>query len=89
MNHSKTIQRVYGQNGGTLPAFAFPGGYPIFYTTEEGECLCASCANLQSDEDPKVTDYFIHYEGLPVFCDQCGCEIESAYGPVLGEIING
>src|SRR2546428_6652372 len=33
---------------GNLPAFAWPGGYPIFYLCADGGILCPQCANKES-----------------------------------------
>ena len=79
-----TIDTIRDENG-TLPAYAFPGGYPIFYTDSDNSILCPDCAN-SSDSDPdeidsfKPTDAGIHWEGSPLCCEQCNKEIESAYG---------
>jgi hypothetical protein len=66
-------------SNGKLPAYAWPGGYPIVYVSSEGFEYCPDCAN-QEDADPKILDYAIHWEGEPIICDGCGKEIESAYG---------
>jgi hypothetical protein len=66
---------------GRLPAYAWPGGYPIVYLTRNGLVLCPDCANKPEDEygDPAVAgDVF--WEGAPMECGDCGRQIESAYG---------
>jgi len=75
-----------------LPAFAWPGGYPIVYLCHDGECLCPDCVNKEiervDDEmrHPAPGDQFrvfaaeCHYEGAPIICANCNAEIESAYG---------
>lgn len=74
------LRRVVGENG-ELPSYAWPGGYPILYTSQ-GDTVCPDCAN--DIDDPQTAadldGYFIHYEGLPEFCGGCNKEIESAYG---------
>jgi len=65
--------------GENVPAYAWPGGYPLVYVDGGGSYLCADCANREGYTDP-VTSVFIHYEGDPVTCDDCGTQIESAYG---------
>ena len=70
---------------GKLPAYAWPGGYPIAYVDKDNSILCAKCATKSSndpDELPnfKPVDCFIHYAGESEFCEQCNAEIESAYG---------
>ena len=80
---------------GNLPAYAWPGGYPLLYSSHipgegtQGEyTLCPDCANATrqgEDESPDgfadvVSGYFVHYEGPPAQCDHCYTLIGSAYG---------
>lgn len=64
---------------GTLPAYAWPGGYPLVYHSSDGSVFCPDCAN-QTDAEPPITGALIHWEGQPEVCSGCGKEIESAYG---------
>jgi hypothetical protein len=66
---------------GKLPTYSWPGAYPIIYLTASNDVLCADCANKPVDEygDPPVA-YGAHWEGEPEVCEDCGKEIESAYG---------
>ncbi len=80
---------------GTLPAYAWPGGYPVYYVTADGGEMCPACANggngSEATEDADAEDQWrlvandVHWEGESLWCDHCGGEIESAYGPVDGE----
>ena len=66
---------------GKLPAFAWPGGYPVIYITRDGDVICPDCANddsVNQDQAPIAFDVF--YEGSPQACADCGTPIESAYG---------
>ena len=86
------IKEIRLENNGELPAFAWPGGYPLYYVTQDCGILCASkeCVNgpeardidqeCPDDDQWNVVAYDIHYEGEPLICDHCGAEIESAYG---------
>jgi hypothetical protein len=76
---------------GQLPSYAWPGGYPVVYYTACHRAICPACANdccrtrnKRRDDDPRdgyfLTMYHIHYEGDPIECEECGVEIESAYG---------
>ena len=75
---------------GKYPAFAWPGGYPIIYVTDDSGVLCPECANGENgseaseDAEPRsgwrLEGSDVHWEGEPVTCDHCGKEIESAYG---------
>lgn len=64
---------------GTLPTHAWPGGYPMHYMTGEGWILCPKCAN-----EPRTSDVAIagdvYWEGPTLTCEDCGADIESAYG---------
>jgi hypothetical protein len=68
---------------GRLPAFAWPGGYPIVYMDREGNAVCPDCANREVDAPwaPVACDVF--YEGTPIQCADCGKTIDSAYGDPL------
>ena len=68
-----------------FPAYAWPGGYPLVYITPESSCLCADCAKeVYNDPDEfeefKPSTQFIHYEGPPIYCEECNNDIPSAYG---------
>jgi hypothetical protein len=62
-----------------LPAYAWPGGYPIVYLDTENETLCAECASKPGYTWP-VTSWFVHYEGPDEYCSDCNVAIPSAYG---------
>lgn len=67
-----------------LPFYSEWGSYPIIYLTKQGNTLCADCATkalylLDDEFDPPVA-YGTHDEGPSEYCDDCGREIESAYG---------
>ena len=59
--------------------FAFPGGYTILFTTDDGSVLCADCAKKEylSGIDVSCGTYD---EGPTMHCDDCGHEMESSYG---------
>lgn len=80
-----------------LPAYAWPGGYPIVYIFRDGGACCPECANRNIDEIDADTrggkrwnshggwalaGCDINYESEGEFCDHCGKLLESAYGPV-------
>lgn len=62
---------------GELPAFTFPGMYPIIYIAHNGTILCPKCATKSPEE---IADHSAHMEGEPIVCDACNAIIESAYG---------
>jgi len=73
-----------------LPAYAFPGGYPMGYTDEYNNMLCADCASeeiRQKRADPNMeltiwTDiiswYVFEYSEGDVYCDDCNALIYQA-----------
>ncbi|WP_422451915.1 hypothetical protein [Endozoicomonas sp. ALC066] len=71
--------------------YAWPGGYPLFFTTTDGASICFKCARseyrLISDsirnnfnDGWQVSFCTVNYENNDLFCDHCGEKIESAYG---------
>ena len=73
---------------GKLPAYAWPGGYPIFYLLADNAVLCPACANGEngSDASPahedkqwRIVAADVYWEGPPMCCEHCNGEIESAY----------
>jgi hypothetical protein len=78
------------EDDGRLPAYAWPGGYPIIYIVADGEVLCPDCANgengseadLDRTDDPgwHLVGFEVYYEGAAEHCAHCNTEMESAYG---------
>ena len=95
----KTAIQKLVNTGVEFPAFAWPGGYPLYYLCEDNGVLCPVCANsprakkatvatdnCPDDKQWKIIASDIHFEGDPIICDNCYAEIESAYGiPALKE----
>jgi hypothetical protein len=49
-------------DNGNLPAYAWPGGYPLYYLCADNGVLCPQCANMESavrqaDQHPDYPDY--------------------------------
>ena len=85
VNGNEISSNLPTDDSGKLSAFAWPGGYPIFYLDSENSVLCPACAEkarIDIIEKFRPVASGIHWEGDPLHCDQCSCEIESAYGPV-------
>lgn len=79
-----TLEHIKNEQG-ELPAYVWPGGYPILYYDTDCCALCAKCATkAMNDPDElerfKPVAYDVYYEGPSVYCEQCNTEIESAYG---------
>jgi len=83
---------------GNLPAYAWPGGYPIYYLCADNGVLCPQCANKESavrdaDEHPDYPDYDqwhivageVNWEDASLTCDNCSQRIESAYAEQEGD----
>lgn len=85
-----TIDDLREDNNGKLPAYAWPGGYPLFYLFADGGLCCPDCANGRNGSEAQTDDpddkqwhivaCDVHWEGEPIICDHCNGEIESAYG---------
>lgn len=79
--------KLYRDDDGTLPAYAWPGGYPLYYMATDDGILCPACANAYTpDRDneeqlkPIVCD--VNWEDTALTCENCDKLIESAYGEV-------
>lgn len=60
--------------------FTLIGGYPIFYVTKRGQCLCPDCAGAEEATDPTaIVAQCPNWEDPTFYCDACGERIESAY----------
>ena len=72
------------QSDGRLAAYAWPGGYPMFYLAKDDGVLCPTCANLfnpkrDNDEQLQAVAYDVNWEDPYLFCENCNERIESAY----------
>lgn len=69
----------------SLPAYTYPGGYPLLYLDGYHEPLCADCATkAYLTEDVDISDLkdkphvcTIFYEGESEHCWKCDAEIPS------------
>lgn len=73
-------------------AYAWPGGYPLFFVTRDGAALCFDCTraewrNVVQATFPgwarggwRVEACAINWEDTELTCDHCNKRIESAYG---------
>lgn len=77
-----------------LPAFAWPGGYPLFYVFTDGGVICPDCVNANIQEIDgaikgerrfnsrggwAIDRYDANYEEPDLCCDHCGKLIPAAY----------
>lgn len=63
-------------------AYAWPGGYPMYYQDEHDNVLCPKCA--EDVEEELASD--VNWEDPDLYCDECGERIESAYSEDLVEL---
>ena len=77
---------------GKLASFVWPGGYPLYYVTQDGGVLCPGCAKTAELEgltnNPDDPQWYIvaaqaNWEDEELTCDHCNEKIESAYGKDL------
>ena len=76
----EALKRVGAEAGENLPAYAWPGGYPLFYFDAGNNVLCVKCANDNDDFNEPITNADVNYEDDNLDCDHCSERIESAYG---------
>ena len=84
------IQAAIRGEDGMLPAYAWPGGYPIRYLTADSGELCPDCANGENGSEASALEgteggwfiigHFVAWEGEPSTCDHCETMMETAYG---------
>lgn len=75
------------KENGKFPAYAWPGGYPIFYLANDGEALCPDCVNdsknpIHADlpnDGWRIVARDVNWEDPELFCAHCNRRIESAY----------
>lgn len=71
-------------------AYAWPGGYPLFFITSDGAALCFKCAESEgkricdslrehASDGWRVEAADVNWEDAGLYCDHCGGRIESAY----------
>ena len=71
--------KTYLDDTGTLPAYAWPGGYPLYYLDSENNALCPPCANDNDDYSAPIAAGGINWADPAMYCDHCSKRIESAY----------
>ncbi len=66
--------------------YAWPGGYPVFYVTNDGGALCPGCVQDELEQccDPDAHGWHVvahdaNWENPDLYCDHCSERIESAY----------
>jgi hypothetical protein len=81
---------------GSATAYAWPGGYPVFYLCSDGGCLCPNCATKKraqifrstyerSHDGWAIAGVDVNWEDPEMFCDNCNARIESAYAEDVAE----
>lgn len=56
------------------------GCYPIFYFTRDGDVICPECADTLTEDGETLFDLDVNWEDETLYCDNCGTQVESAYG---------
>lgn len=75
---------------GDVSAYAWPGGYPLYYLAADNETFCTECVNKHIkrivdatiDGDNKEWELVardVNWEDANMQCVQCNKRIESAY----------
>lgn len=83
------LPKMIAENGGTVPAFAWPGGYPLFYVCKDGgvlspeavqaELALVLAAEADGDDQWHVIAMDANWEDTNLYCDHTGNRIPSAY----------
>ena len=88
----KRVRRCIGMEVSRKPldAFAWPGGYPMFYVFRDGGVCCPKCANnnIELIDGERTNSHGgwalaaadVNYEDDSLACDHCSKLIPSAYG---------
>ena len=78
---------ILRNSDGSVMTYAWPGGYPILYITDDGAPICPDCVenenNIHTGGDAdgwRIDGNYIHWEGEPEVCSNCNKAVESAYG---------
>ena len=87
------MAELHRNEDGTLPAYAWPGGYQMIYFCGDGSIICPECANKLDQNPPEapILDYEVlsasdvFWEGEEIICENCNRSIESAYGVPEGD----
>lgn len=74
------VKHLERDTDGKLPTYAWPGGYPLVYYSDDGHEYCPDCAS-QVDAEPPITHVDINWEEPDLTCCGCGAAIEAAYEP--------
>lgn len=77
-NESPEITQLRDNNG-SLPKYAWPGGYPMYYLDKMNNVLCPDCANENDDYTDPLVAHDVNYEDTDLSCDHCSNPIEAAY----------
>ena len=72
-------KRIVMDSDGSLPSYAWPGGYPLCYWDSDGMVLCPTCANNNDEFSAPIAAHDVNWEDSALYCDHCSKRIESAY----------
>lgn len=78
---NQNMRNILNENGGKFPAVCPIGGYSYLYIDERDNILCPTCANKMIEDDiTDIKQIYIHWEGLPLECEECHTILDSEYG---------
>jgi hypothetical protein len=82
----------YKNDKGEYEAYAWPGGYPVYYLAADGEVICPECMNKEkklieeatanpgTDKQWEIVGTDANWEDTEMYCANCNKHMESAYG---------
>jgi len=60
--------------------YAWPGGYPLYFLTNDGACLSFDAMRERFREEAReIAGVQVNWEDATLYCDHTGKRIESAY----------
>jgi hypothetical protein len=85
---ASTLRSYYHK--GKFRPYAWPGGYPVYAVTSDGEALCPHCMNKERPQVFRSTheaardgwaiaEVTVNWEDSNLHCCNCDKRIESAY----------
>lgn len=85
-----SILTMIDSKDGTVSAYAWPGGYPLYYIAKDGGTMCPTCVNKEIklivdetiNDDGKqwqLVGREVNWEDANLTCDNCDKRIPSAY----------
>lgn len=87
MTEDANYPRIACDADGKFARYTDLGLYPVYHLCDDGEALCANCANREPqvhtdapDDGWRIVGSGVNWEDPELLCVHCNERIESAYG---------